>query len=199
MIVHTSQPADPYRPTAALEVLVRGLFGTCTVPGCERPAWSCELDHVEEYDHLCPASGGPTCLCNIGPKCVMHHQLKTFLGASATSTGWIDEQWIDEHGTVWTSTTTAHGITVDTPATNQWLFPQLAQLTCLHTTHTPPDTHAPPDPDRSGNQHRSSSQHCAGDGLRAATAHKHAARRAARQRLRAARNRAAKLDGPPPF
>ncbi|MFZ2511451.1 MAG: DUF222 domain-containing protein [Gordonia sp. (in: high G+C Gram-positive bacteria)] len=199
LIVHTSRPADPYRPTAALEALVRGLFGTCTVPGCERPAWSCELDHVEEYDHICPASGGPTCLCNISPKCVMHHQLKTFLGASATSAGWIDEQWIDDAGTVWTSTTTAHGITVDTPAANQWLFPQLAQLTCLHHTHAPPDTRAASDTYARPDWDRGHTAHCAGDGLRAATADKHAWRRAARQRLRTARNRAAKSDGPPPF
>ncbi|GAC59036.1 hypothetical protein GOHSU_76_00010, partial [Gordonia hirsuta DSM 44140 = NBRC 16056] len=43
---HTHQPADPYRPTTALDTLARALFQTCTIPGCERPAWHCELDHV---------------------------------------------------------------------------------------------------------------------------------------------------------
>ncbi|AVL99436.1 hypothetical protein C6V83_03210 [Gordonia iterans] len=209
LIERTAQPADPYRPTTALDVLVRALFQTCSVPGCDRPAWNCELDHVDEYDHACPATGGPTCLCNLGPTCVLHHQIKTHAGtpdpaegfldpSSArrrrlrhplrTSDQWIDDQWIDDHGTVWTSITTPHGLTVDTPAPGQWMFPQLAGIRCLHQRPTTPPP-APPDP----NPHHDPSR----GGLHTATAHKHAWRRAERARLRRQRERAER--DPPPF
>ncbi len=201
LIEHTGQPADPYRPTAALDTLVRAAFGTCTVPGCERAAWSCQLDHVEEYNQLCPASGGPTCLCNLGPKCLKHHQLKTRLGFADSNKnsadsgenlvgdGWIDDLWIDDEGLPWTSIT-VHGITVDTPAPNRWLLPQLADLRCRHRTEAPPEPDPPPARDPSTP---------AGGGLRAATAYKHAWRRSMRARLRRERDRAAENCDPPPF
>ncbi|MFT4126350.1 MAG: DUF222 domain-containing protein, partial [Gordonia sp. (in: high G+C Gram-positive bacteria)] len=43
-----SRPADPYRLTTALDAIVRFLHGACTVPGCDQPAWMCDLDHAEE-------------------------------------------------------------------------------------------------------------------------------------------------------
>ncbi|WP_440711913.1 DUF222 domain-containing protein [Gordonia sp. FQ] len=186
-------PSDPYRPTEALSVLVRALFGTCTVPGCEQPAWNCELDHCEEFDQLCPASGGPTCLCNIGPKCKRHHLLKTFLGAANPEDGWVDEQWIDQQGVVWTAIT-VHDTTVETRAENQWLFPQLAGVSCAHQAHPPPEPplRGPCRPDGADGS-------VAGGGLRAATAYKHAWRCRERARLRRARERADVADGPPPF
>ncbi|MEZ5210958.1 DUF222 domain-containing protein [Gordonia sp. (in: high G+C Gram-positive bacteria)] len=186
-------PSDPYRPSEALGVLVRALFGTCTVPGCEQPAWNCELDHCEEFDQFCPASGGPTCLCNVGPKCKRHHLLKTFLGAANPEDGWVDEQWIDDRGVVWTAIT-AYGTTVETRAENQWLFPQLAGVSCVHQAHPPPES-PPTGPTPSDGAGGSA----AGGGLRAATAYKHAWRRSERARLRRARERAEAADGPPPF
>lgn len=195
-IVHTSQPADPYRPTAALDNLVRGLFATCTVPGCERPAWNCELDHIEEFDHVCPASGGPTCLCNIGPKCKTHHLLKTFLGERNPEEGWVDDLWVAEDGTVWTSMTLRCGIGVDTAAPNQWLVPQLAELRCDHLAQAPPEPADPGD----GFTARAPADACtSGGGRRAATAYKHAWRRATRARLRNARRRASEACDAPPF
>ncbi len=209
LIERTAQPADPYRPTTALDVLVRALFQTCSVPGCDRPAWNCELDHVDEYDHACPATGGPTCLCNLGPTCVLHHQIKTHAGTPDPAEGFLDpssacrrrlrhplrtgdqwiDQWIDDHGTVWTSITTPHGLTVDTPAPGQWMFPQLAGVRCLHQRPTTPPP-APPDP----NPHHDPSR----GGLHTATAHKHPWRRAERARLRHQRAHTADSD-PPPF
>ncbi|WP_298443505.1 HNH endonuclease signature motif containing protein [Gordonia sp. (in: high G+C Gram-positive bacteria)] len=192
-LTDTAQPGDPYRPTAALDVLIRALFGTCTVPGCDQPAWHCELDHCQEFNQVCPASGGPTCLCNLNPKCKRHHLLKTHLGATNPADGWIDEQWIDHDGTVWTAIT-VHGITLETRAENQWLFPDLTAATCAHQAQAPPET-APagePAPPRAGACTPSG-------GLRAATAHKHAWRRAERARLRRERAHADELYGPPPF
>ncbi|UQE73605.1 HNH endonuclease [Gordonia sp. PP30] len=192
-LTNTAQPGDPYRPTAALDVLVRALFGTCTIPGCDQPAWHCELDHCEEFNQICPASGGPTCLCNINPKCQRHHLLKTHLGASNPADGWIDEQWIDEDGTVWTAIT-VDGMTFETRAENQWLFPDLAGATCAHQAQ------APPEPAPAGEPAVPRGDPCTPrGGLQAVTAHKHAWRRAERARLRREREHAAELYGPPPF
>lgn len=192
-LTDTAQPGDPYRPTAALDVLVRALFGTCTIPGCHQPAWRCELDHCEEYDQVCPASGGPTCLCNVNPKCQRHHLLKTHLGASNPADGWVDEQWIDDDGTVWTAIT-VHGMTFETRAPNQWLFPQLTGVRCAHQSQAPPEPgpHVPAGPGNEGG-------YTPRGGLRAATAYKHAWRRSERARLRRERARAAEAAGPPPF
>ncbi|GAA3947661.1 DUF222 domain-containing protein [Gordonia caeni] len=193
LIVHTSQPADPYRPNATLDALVRGLFATCTVAGCERPAWNCELDHVDEFDQICPDSGGPTCLCNIAPKCKAHHLWKTHLGADRPEKGWVDDLWIEDDGSVWSSVTLPYGITVEMAATNQWLFPQLAELRCLHQAQAPPEPPTPSGP-------TTGTGNCpTGGGLRAATAYKHAWRRAERARLRNERRRAAEAGDPPPF
>ena len=186
LVENTAQPADPYRPTAALDAVVRGLFPMCTVTGCERPAWNCELDHVEEYDQFRPASGGPTCLCNIAPKCKLHHIQKTQVGATDPAAGFVDDLWIDDDGTLWTSITTPHGFTAETAAPGQWVFPQLDGVTCLHRPQPPPESHTP------------QSTSSAGGGLKAATAYKHAWRRAERDRLRRQRERDARED-PPPF
>ena len=159
---NTAQPADPYRPTSALDALIRGLFMTCTTPGCERPAWNCELDHVEEYpstelragDQFSPESGGPTCICNLNPKCKGCHLRKTHLGTKNPAEGFLDDQWIEHgrgfwsDGTVWTSVTTPHGMTTATAAPGQWLVPQLWGANCVHRRrpepHSPPDGEPPP-------------------------------------------------------
>lgn len=143
-IARTSLPSDPYRPTAATAAIARFLFGTCTTVGCTRPAWRCDLDHVEEFNQLCPEQGGPTCVCNLNPKCRWHHLLKTHgrtkivdgsVGAEAgwrVESWWLDDQFVDENGDYWTSTTTPEGYTVSQKALNQWLFPGLRRLRCRH-------------------------------------------------------------------
>ncbi len=186
----TAQPADPYRPTANLDALVRTVFTTCTIPGCDRPAWNCELDHVDEFNQICPTAGGPTCLCNVAPKCKLHHIQKTAVGATDPIDGFVDDLWIDdESGTLWTSLTTPHGITVDTAAPGQWMLPQLEGVRCLHQSQPLPESHRSADADLAAPT---------GGGLKAATAYKHAWRRAERARLRRQREREASED-PPPF
>ncbi|WP_245569725.1 DUF222 domain-containing protein [Gordonia shandongensis] len=130
LLDRTAQRGNPYRPTAVLDTAVRGLFGTCSWVGCDRPAWRCDLDHVTEYNHRDPGSGGPTCACNLNPKCRFHHGLKTH------TRGWLDDQVIDAHGTVWTELTTPEGITVRRQAANIWLLPELGLLPCDHNTPT---------------------------------------------------------------
>lgn len=69
-----------YRPSPALRHLVEARQGTCTFPGCRRPAAQCDLDHTVPYE-----KGGRTCLCNLAPLCRCHHEVKQ-------TAGWTLEQ-----------------------------------------------------------------------------------------------------------
>ncbi|MCF8610756.1 13E12 repeat family protein [Gordonia sp. HY285] len=122
----TAQAGNNYRPTAACDTAVRALHGQCSMIGCDEPAWQCDLDHVQEYDHSDPEAGGPTCPCNLNPKCRFHHGLKTHVP------GWVDDQIVDANGIVWTEVTTPEGITVRAQALNSWLLPELGLLPCTH-------------------------------------------------------------------
>ncbi|MGW5267133.1 DUF222 domain-containing protein [Rhodococcus sp. NPDC003994] len=73
-----TQPADPYRPSAALDTYIRARDRYCTWPGCNRPAWDGDLDHITEYDRTHPERGGQTSATGLGAKCRFHHLLKTF-------------------------------------------------------------------------------------------------------------------------
>ncbi|GEE02652.1 hypothetical protein nbrc107696_30980 [Gordonia spumicola] len=126
LLDHTSQPSDGYRPTATCATAVRAVHGRCTHPGCDMPAWNCDLDHVVEYDHDNPAAGGATCPCNLNPKCRFHHGLKTFVN------GWVDDQIVDANGVIWTEVTTPEGVTVRSRALNGWLLPELGLIPCRH-------------------------------------------------------------------
>ncbi|MBY6368353.1 DUF222 domain-containing protein, partial [Rhodococcoides corynebacterioides] len=64
-----TQPADPYRPSAALDTYIRARDRYCTWPGCNRAAWDGDLDHITEYDHRNPERGGQTTACGLGAKC----------------------------------------------------------------------------------------------------------------------------------
>ncbi len=67
-----------YRPTAALERVVRLRDGTCRHPGCTVAAEYCDLDHVRPFDHADPTRGGPTAEGNLLCLCRRHHRFKTF-------------------------------------------------------------------------------------------------------------------------
>ena len=51
-----------YRPSPALQRLIRARTGSCCGPGCRRSAARADIDHTLAYDH-----GGITCECNCGP------------------------------------------------------------------------------------------------------------------------------------
>ncbi|SIS49946.1 HNH endonuclease [Corynebacterium appendicis CIP 107643] len=55
-----------------VKAYVRGRDGTCVYPGCERDAWSCQLDHRIPYDE-----GGLTNADNLYCLCQHHHNMKT--------------------------------------------------------------------------------------------------------------------------
>ncbi|WP_422117605.1 HNH endonuclease [Brachybacterium sp. UNK5269] len=71
-------PAEQYRPTAAMVEHLRLLNPRCAVPGCTKTtADDAENDHIEEFDHECPARGGPTEIENLHRLDWHHHDLKT--------------------------------------------------------------------------------------------------------------------------
>ncbi|MGH3159394.1 MAG: DUF222 domain-containing protein [Streptosporangiaceae bacterium] len=71
---HRSQEPG-YRPSPALQRLIRTRTRTCCYPGCRRPATQCDLDHTVAYE-----DGGRTCECDLAPLCRRHHQLKQAQG-----------------------------------------------------------------------------------------------------------------------
>jgi hypothetical protein len=83
-------PEPRYRPSRSLGDFVRCRDLACRFPGCDVPAWDCDLDHTIPYGR-----GGSTQASNIKCLCRLHHLVKTFWG-------WADRQACD--GTVtWTS------------------------------------------------------------------------------------------------
>ncbi|MBB4137825.1 hypothetical protein BKA16_004377 [Gordonia humi] len=180
-----AQAGNPYRPTAACDTAVRAVHGVCSEPGCERPAWKSDLDHVVEFNHEDPAAGGATCPCNLNSKCRLHHLYKTF------ADGWIDDQIIDANGVIWSEVTTPTGYTVRSRARNMWLLPEVGSVPCRHGEPVAPGVVDDADqPSRS----------------RSRTKAKHAYRMQIRSRRRyvtacEATARAADLDSaaPPPF
>ncbi|MGB6126635.1 MAG: DUF222 domain-containing protein, partial [Gordonia sp. (in: high G+C Gram-positive bacteria)] len=189
LLDHQAQPGNQYRPTATLDTVLRALFGICTWPGCTEPAFATDLDHVCEYNHDDPAAGGPTCLCNLNPKCRFHHGLKT------CAEGWIDDQIVDANGVIWTEVTTPEGFTVRQQALNTWLLPEVGLIPCQHAPVGAGVVGAP----------RPESRHAENGPRRAQsrTEAKHAyrmARRAANRRIREEEEaRALAEEGVPPF
>ncbi|BBZ12173.1 HNH endonuclease signature motif containing protein [Mycobacterium branderi] len=117
-LVALSHPADAapepgYVPSKALADFVRCRDLTCRWPGCDRPAWDCDLDHTTPY-----AQGGPTHASNLKCYCRTHHLVKTFWG-------WHDKQLPD--GTV--ILTSPSGQTYITTPGSALLFPSLCAPT----------------------------------------------------------------------
>ncbi|MGN7132116.1 hypothetical protein ACTHQY_02460, partial [Rhodococcoides corynebacterioides] len=187
-----TQPADPYRPSAALNTYIRARDQYCTWPGCTRPAWDGDLDHITEYDHHHPERGGQTTACGLGAKCRFHHLLKTF-------GDFVDDQYPDPDnpGRIIRTFTIPEGRTVLGPAyTGHDTHPGLDMIvfgdppgTGRKTSPTP-RTSTPDDPEPTRPAPR--------------TEQKHARRRQERHRnrLRNALNGVAPPlaeDTPPPF
>jgi hypothetical protein len=98
---------------------------TCRWPGCDQPAFDCDLDHTVPY-----ADGGPTHASNLKCYCRTHHLAKTFWG-------WRDRQLPD--GTIILSSPA--GRTYVTTPGSALLFPSLCVPTGdLHVPPTDPST-----------------------------------------------------------
>jgi hypothetical protein len=110
-LVHPGDaPPEPnYQPSAALADFVRCRDLTCRWPGCDHPAYDCDLDHTIPH-----ANGGPTHASNLKCYCRTHHLVKTFWG-------WRDQQLPD--GTLILTSPSGHTY-VTTPG-SALLFPSL--------------------------------------------------------------------------
>lgn len=63
--------ADTYVPNKALARFIRARDRTCRMPGCNRPAADCDLDHTISF-----SIGGKTITVNLAALCRRHHRLK---------------------------------------------------------------------------------------------------------------------------
>ena len=93
----TGTGARTYRPSQATRDIATTLATTCRFPSCRQPAWRCDLDHRDPFDHHDPGAGGTTDPANIDPLCRAHHWLKHH-------TGWSTTRGPD-HAQLWTSPT----------------------------------------------------------------------------------------------
>ena len=120
---------------------------------------------MQEYDHDNPGEGGHTSPDELGTKCRMHHNFKTF------AHGWVDDQYRDNNGRLVSEVVSPEGIRFPGPAeTNTDLFPSLDTF----TWHDPsPDLDTHPSQARDALDHRKPR-------LRNRTKDKHRRRRAER-------------------
>ncbi len=105
--VGTSSPAGAaaapaeavrYRPSAALARLVRTRDGHCRFPGCTVTATSCDLDHVQPFDHGDPRGGGRTVAANLACLCRWHHRMKTADEWQVRMSDGAVQHWTGPHG-----------------------------------------------------------------------------------------------------
>ena len=75
---HTDATAS-YRPSPKLRDYVTARDQTCRNPRCRQPARHADIDHTTAWH-----KGGPTCKCNLGPYCRVHHQIKQLPGWTLT-------------------------------------------------------------------------------------------------------------------
>jgi hypothetical protein len=87
-----------YSPGPRLRHLVQIRDGTCTFPGCRRPAAQCDMDHTVPFDQ-----GGRTCECNLGPACRRHHQAKQAYGWHVSQPAPGTFAWTLPHGRTYTA------------------------------------------------------------------------------------------------
>ncbi len=204
----TYLPSDPYRPSTALDTFIRARDGYCTTPGCDQPAWTCDIDHIAEYDHDDPSQGGHTSPDELGAKCRMHHNFKTF------AHGWVDDQYRNPDGRLVSEMVSPEKIRFPGPAeTNADLFPNLDTIT-WHDPSPDLDTAAPPSQPLDHRESTTGSDH-RGRRPRNKTKDKHRRRRAERaanrrhrlanewqhaeQEYHRRREHPRETDGPPPF
>jgi hypothetical protein len=116
-----AKPEPRYVPSKALAEFVRCRDLTCRWPGCDHPAFDCDLDHTIAY-----ADGGPTHASNLKCYCRTHHLVKTFWR-------WRDQQLPD--GTI--ILTAPSGQTYVTTPGSALLFPSLCRPTGESPTPAP--------------------------------------------------------------
>lgn len=86
---------EKYRPSKALRDLLRNRDVCCRFPGCNRPAETSEIDHIEAW-----AAGGHTSRTNTHLLCKRHQMFKHALGWQATYLPDGSVNWRSPHGVI---------------------------------------------------------------------------------------------------
>ena len=95
---------DRYAPSRKLSHLVRARNQRCTAPACNAQALHCDLDHTV------PHPDGPTCQCNLTPKCRRHHRTKQAPGWNVTQPTPDTTAWTTPSGRTHTTTPTTYDL-----------------------------------------------------------------------------------------
>ena len=115
-VIDLNQPLDcaTYTPSPRLAEQIRLRDGRCVFPWCQRPARSCDLDHV-----IAHADGGDTSSDNLACLCRLHHRMKTHAGWSYTMVEPGVFLWRSPRGYTWlrdrTGTTDLTPLPVEPP------------------------------------------------------------------------------------
>jgi hypothetical protein len=72
----TTAGALTYRPTQELRDHIAATLTVCQFPSCRQPAWRCDMDHRDEFNHRHPEQGGKTDRQNTWPLRRRHHLIK---------------------------------------------------------------------------------------------------------------------------
>jgi hypothetical protein len=95
---------DRYVPSRKLRHLLRARNQTCSAPACNAQAVFCDLDHTIPYPD------GPTCQCNLNPKCRRHHRTKQAAGWKTAQPTPDTATWTTPSGRTHTTTPTSYDL-----------------------------------------------------------------------------------------
>jgi hypothetical protein len=93
-----------YVPGRKLRHLVRARNQLCTAPACNAQALYCDLDHTV------PHPDGPTCQCNLNPKCRRHHRTKQAPGWNVSQPAPDTAVWTTPSGRTHSTTPTEYAL-----------------------------------------------------------------------------------------
>jgi hypothetical protein len=93
-----------YVASRKLRHLVRARNQLCTAPACNAQALYCDLDHTAPYPD------GPTCECNLNPKCRRHHRTKQAPGWTVTQPAPDTAVWTTPSGRAHSTTPTEYAL-----------------------------------------------------------------------------------------
>jgi hypothetical protein len=93
-----------YTPSRKLKHLLRARTATCDAPGCNAQAVYCDVDHTT------PWPDGPTCQCNLAPRCRRHHRCKQAPGWHVHQPQPGTASWTLPNGRTHTTTPTVYDL-----------------------------------------------------------------------------------------